>query len=73
MAAQAAEVATRRPCDEDGLVDPKLRVRDPGLHLEPKSKLRHTWNLKLEFKLRDPRPGTWTPNLGLRDPRPSFT
>lgn len=47
--------------------------RTPGLRLEPKSKLRPTWNLKLEFRLGDPRPGTGTPNLGLSVPRPSVT
>lgn len=41
-------------------------IQDPGLHSDPKS--RHTRNLDLEFGLRDPRSGTWTPNLGLRDP-----
>lgn len=49
-----------------------MRVQDLGLHSDPKPKPRHTWNLEVEFGLRDPRPGTWTPNLGLRDPRPTF-
>lgn len=49
-----------------------MRVRDPGLRSDPKPKPRHTRNLELEFGLRDPRPGTWTPNVGLRDPRTSF-
>lgn len=49
-----------------------MRVQDPGLRSDLKPKPRHIRHLELEFGLRDLRPGTWNPNLGLRDPSPSF-
>lgn len=46
-----------------------MRVQDPGLSLNLNFRPRHIRNLELE---RDSRPGTWTPNLGWYDFRPSF-
>lgn len=46
---------------------PKIEGPGPRTPFGPKNR-----NLELEFGLRDPTPGTWTPNLGLRYPRLSF-